>query len=241
MTKAGAKGETRVERTRAALQARIASGEFPVGGRLPSEAKLCEEYGISRTVIREAIAALRIEGLVEPRQGAGVFVIDASGNRDAPFADVDAGQVSSVVEMLELRCAVEVECAALAAQRHSPAQGQRIAEAAAEVSRLAQTGAPTAEADLTLHQAIAEATSNPRFGQFLDLLGQQAIPRAVLKGGTAEAADYLRLIEAEHRKIVDAILDRDAEAARAAMRRHLEGSQKRYRAILRTGQGADFT
>lgn len=236
MTRTGAKGETRVERTRAALLARIAAGEFPVGARLPSEARLCEEYGISRTVIREAIAALRIEGLVEPRQGAGVFVIDASGNRAAPFADVDAGQVSAVVEMLELRCAVEVECAALAALRHSPAQGERIAAAAAAVTRLADAGAPTAEADLTLHQTIAEATNNPRFGQFLDLLGQQAIPRAALKGATGEAAEYLRLIEAEHRQIVDAILDRDAGAAQSAMRRHLEGSQKRYRAILRAGE-----
>ncbi|TNF17500.1 MAG: FadR family transcriptional regulator [Rhodobacteraceae bacterium] len=235
MAKSSARGETRVERTRAALQARIASGEFPVGARLPSEAKLCEEYGLSRTVIREAIAALRFEGLVEPRQGAGVFVIEAVGKSDLPFADVDAGQVSSVVEMLELRCAVEVECAALAAQRHSPAQAERIAEAAVEVARLAREAAPTAEADLALHQAIAAATNNPRFGQFLELLGQQAIPRAVLKGASEEAAGYLRLIEAEHRQIVDAILDRDAGAARDAMRRHLEGSQKRYRAILRKG------
>lgn len=217
------RGETLAARTKAALHARIADGEFPVGARLPSEAKLCDEYGISRTVIREAIAALRFEGMVEPRQGAGVFVIDAGG-RGAPFSDVDVGQLSSVVEMLELRTAVEVECAGLAAARHAPVQGEAMTDALRE-------GASTAAADLALHRAIAEATNNPRFVQFLELLGEQAIPRSALNGTEDEA--YLQRIAEEHREIVEAILDRDAEAARSAMRTHLESSQKRYRALLR--------
>lgn len=217
------------------LRGRIEKGEFEVGDRLPSEAQLTEAYSVSRTVVREAIAALRADGLVEPRQGAGVFVLEPSIGIQRPFQILDVDKISSIIEMLELRTAVEIEAAALAATRRSPAQEEEIYEAEAKIRALAQTGEDTTEADFRLHRAIAVAANNPRFAEFLDLMGPSVIPRSALQASGAHRSpdSYISLISSEHRAIADAIVAGDADGARDAMRRHLKGSQQRYRNMLR--------
>lgn len=224
-----------VSEVTAGLRTRIESGEFDVGDRLPSEAQLTEAFSVSRTVVREAIAALRADGLVEPRQGAGVFVLEPSASVQRPFQIVDVDKISSIIEMLELRTAVEMEAAALAATRRSPAQEEEIYEAEAEIRALAQKGEATTEADFRLHRAIAVAANNPRFAEFLDLMGPSVIPRSALQGdgGQRSPDSYINLISNEHRAIADAIAAGDADAARDAMRHHLKGSQQRYRNMLR--------
>ncbi len=235
-----AKGGTLVHTTSEALRDRIASGAIAPGQRLPSEARLCEEFGVSRTVVREAVAVLRADGLVEARQGAGVFVLAAQPDTGSPFGDVDYQSVASVVEMLELRVAVEVEAAALAARRHSPVEIERILEAAALVKARAAAEAPTTEADFGFHIAIAKATHNPRFVEFLTMLGAGAIPRHALRPLAVGPASggYLDRISDEHTAIAEAILEGNGMAAGQAMRRHLEGAQKRYRGLLRTADEA---
>ena len=217
------------------LRDQLTRGEFPVGGRLPSEAQLSSTHGVSRTVVREAIAALRADDLVEPRQGAGVFVLQVRPPAQLPFQNIDTNRISSVVEVLELRNAVEVEAAGLAALRRAPAQEEAIVERFREVSDLAQSGKSTAEADFALHMAIADATSNSRFVGFLRMLGPDVIPRYALRatrdGPTPDS--YQSMIQDEHRQIISAILDGDQKAARTAMRRHLAGSLSRYRTLLR--------
>lgn len=111
------------------LRGQIAKGRYKTGERLPSEAQLTQEFGVSRTVVREAIASLRSDGLVEPRQGAGVFVLEPAPVERRPFHNVDLARVSSLIEMLELRTAVEGDAAGLAALRRSPAQEEKIIEA----------------------------------------------------------------------------------------------------------------
>jgi DNA-binding FadR family transcriptional regulator len=219
----------------AELRARIANGDVLVGERLPSEAQLTEAFSVSRTVIREAIATLRADGLVEPRQGAGVFVLEPAETAQRPFQIVDVDKISSIIEMLELRTAVEMEAAALAAARRSPAQEEEIYEAEAEIRALAKKGLATTEADFRFHRAIAVAANNPRFAEFLDVLGQSVIPRSALQtsGGQRSPDGYISLISGEHRAIADAIAAGDSDAARDAMRQHLKGSQQRYRNMLR--------
>jgi len=217
------------------LRTRIAGGEFEVGDRLPSEAQLTDTYSVSRTVIREAIATLRADGLVEPRQGAGVFVLEPAETVQRPFQIADVDKISQIIEMLELRTAVEMEAAALAAARRSPAQEEEIYEAAAAIVALSQKGLATTEADFIFHRAIAVATNNPRFAEFLDVLGEALIPRSALQASsTLRSPDsYIAMISGEHRAIADAIAAGDPEAARDAMRLHLKGSQQRYRNMLR--------
>lgn len=230
----GFPGQTLVVRVREAIRARIGQGDYRPGDRLPSEARLTQEFGVSRTVIREAIAALRGDGLVDPRQGAGVFVLDPPPDA-ATFRDLDLARVSSLIEMLELRAAVEGDAAGYAASRRSPAQDQRIAETHEELRALTRAGTPSAETDFRFHLAIAEAANNPRFSEFLRMIGPTIIPRRVFSpdDSTPLPAEFLRLLDAEHSAIVTAIQSNDPEAARTAMRAHLMDSQARYCAFLR--------
>ncbi|MBT7580324.1 MAG: FadR family transcriptional regulator, partial [Candidatus Marinimicrobia bacterium] len=108
------------------MRVQITSSKLKPGDKLPTEQKLVEAYGVSRTVVREAIAALRADGLMESRHGVGVFVlVPPKKSDDFRFLGEDPGRASSVVETLELRAAVEIEAAMIAAQRRSPGQDAR--------------------------------------------------------------------------------------------------------------------
>lgn len=231
--KADGTGGTLVTRVAETLRAAIHSGEYRPGSKLPSEARLTEAHGVSRTVVREAIAALRSDGLVDPRRGAGVFVLEQTEASGLPFRNLDRARVSSIIELLELRAAVEVEAAGLAAMRRSPLQEEAILDCYQAVGACIEKGESTSDADFALHEAIAGATNNSRFLEFMALIGRNAIPRASLAGSSGDASmDYLKQIQDEHGRIVTAISNGDAEAARAAMRTHLLGSQRRYRDLL---------
>lgn len=225
-----------VEKVHGELRAAILAGAYPVGTRLPTEAELTARHAVSRTVVREAIAALRSEGLAEPRRGAGVFVTATEPPTGALFHNIDYHKLSNVIELLELRASVEIEAAAFAAARRSPAQEEAIYEALDAFETAATEGARTGQADLDFHLAVARATNNPRFEQFLTMLGLDAIPRARLATGTDLPVNpgYAAQLNAEHRRIAEAVSARDPEAARAAMRAHLEGGQGRYRQLLRS-------
>ncbi len=121
------------------------------------------------------------------------------------------------------------------ALRRSPAQEETIFERHHALRECLNAGAPTSEADFALHLAIAEATNNSRFREFLSMIGPRIIPRAAMREGELEADQnaYILLIDEEHHQIVVAISNGDEEGAREAMRRHLRGSQERYRALLR--------
>ena len=224
-----------VERVSADLRRTILSGIIPVGGRLPSEAVLTDTYKVSRTVVREAIAALRADRLVEARQGAGVFVLASETPGGHPFQSVDPNRVSTVIELLELRAAVEIEAVGLACLRRSPAQEEAIIERCDDIEAMIDSQGSTTDADFALHLAIADATNNPRFREFLEIMGGRLIPRRALQTGGREdvAKDYLRQIQLEHRTIAEAISQRGEDRAREAMRAHLKGSQDRYRKLLR--------
>ncbi|SDG86909.1 FadR/GntR family transcriptional regulator [Pelagibacterium luteolum] len=229
----GQSGGTLVVQVANSLREAILGGAYQPGDKLPSEARLTESHGVSRTVVREAIAALRSDGLVEPRRGAGVFVLEPVVPPGLPFQNIDHARISSIIEVLELRAAVEVEAAGLAAVRRSPAQEETILDRHRAVGQCIVDGQPTSAADFALHTAIAEATSNPRFVEFMTLMGQNAIPRAALTNNEGRSSTaYLNQLHDEHARIVTAISNGDSEGAREAMRAHLLGSQRRYRALL---------
>jgi DNA-binding FadR family transcriptional regulator len=203
------------------------------GQKLPSEAQLIDLFQVSRTVVREALSTLREEGLVAPRQGAGVFVRDGQSSPNSPILAIDPSRISSVVEGLELRTAIEVEAAYLAAARCSPLQEELIIKCHTDVGVCIRNGSSTVDADFAFHIAIAEASNNRRFVDLLRLLGGEMIPRAALDAdGTGTPRAYLEGVYADHERIVEAISGRDQAAAREAMRDHLMRSQKTYKAYL---------
>ncbi|MCO5732340.1 FadR/GntR family transcriptional regulator [Rhizobium sp. SSA_523] len=220
------------------LRQAILSGDYSPGERLPSEIELTEAHGVSRTVIREAIAALRCDGLVDVRQGAGIFVLRPAHAKPAA-PGVDRQSLSSDLEVLEVRTPLEIEAAGLAAQRRSPAQEEAIFACHARLLACIEADQSIREADLALHMAIATATNNPLFMAFLEQYGPAAIPQSkvVPEHQGAQQTAYRRLIHKEHEAIILAISDRDDAAARDAMQAHLRGSQMRYRDMLRDMRG----
>src|SRR5215813_11020166 len=210
------------------LSAEILSGQLAPGARLPTEQDLIATTGVSRTVVREAIAALRAEGLVLTRQGAGAFVAEGS-RRPFRIDPADLGSLAEVLAVMELRTGIEVEAAGLAAERASAADLREIAAAHAAIGRAIERGESAIDQDFAFHRSIAEATGNAQFPRFLEYLGRFIIPRQTVRisGGRA----YLDAFQHEHRVIHDAIRNHDSAGARAAMRQHLMKSRERYRKL----------
>ncbi|WP_245282070.1 FadR/GntR family transcriptional regulator [Rhizobium sp. LC145] len=229
------KGRNLVETVSQRLREAILRGELKPGEKLPSESGLTQQYQVSRTVIREAIASLRADGLVEVRHGVGVFVLAPQPGLHRGLRGVDPSRVSSIIEMLEVRAAIEIEAAGLAAGRCSPAQQELIFECLDSMKQQIAASASTIDSDRAFHLAIADSTNNPRFRELLEAIGQQMIPRSLLQEdeGDTSPPDYLSQIQNEHERIARAIAERDETAAREAMRMHLKGSQQRYRSLMR--------
>lgn len=221
-----------------ALREEIASGTLAPGARLPTEGQLCERYGVSRTVVREAVTRLAADDLVTPRQGAGVFVNEPPRSSVRNLLAELGDKVSMVLNVLEVRMAVEIEAAALAAQRRSSSQEAAIFEAFTVFEATMRDGHGTGEADFLFHRAVADATNNPFYVEILDILGRRTIPRdlvSAVPGNLLQSQVYQEKLHREHEDIMNAISDGDGDSARDAMRRHLSASRRRYHALLREG------
>lgn len=216
------------------LKRQIECGSLSAGAQLPTEPKLEEQFAVSRTVVREAIAELRAAGLVTPIQGKGMFVVDAPVFSAAGLTPVEVSSIPQTLEMIEFRIAIETEAAAVAAYRRSAIQEDAIRAANARMAEAISAGEPAVEADFAFHMAVAEATSNRFFPEALSRFGPGSIPRGQFPNlPSAQDVQYLRNVLSEHEQILDAIADQNPEAARAAMRAHLMASQKRYRLLAR--------
>lgn len=211
------------DRVTAALLNLIRSGDYPAKSRLPTEMEMSKRFGVSRTVIREAVSRLKSEGLVESRQGSGVFVRETS--LDAPFR-IDPGVVESVttvLQIVELRRGLESEIAALAAERCNRKQIATILASLKAIDIDVRAGRDGVDADMEFHRSIARATNNPHFLALWDFLGQflkgtMSITRA-LEARREETAQQVR---DEHHRLAEAIASKDPDAARDAARCHME-------------------
>jgi DNA-binding FadR family transcriptional regulator len=230
------------ERVVAAIRGQILSGEIGPGGKLPTEARLTDLFGVSRTVVREAIATLAADGLVEPRQGAGVFVRELPTQTFGQITADVSNKISHALNVLEVRMGIEIESAGLAALRRNAAQLARIQEAFFEFDRLIHLGQATGRTDFEFHKAIAAATNNPFYVEVLEALGVRAIPCDITSPWGTDSVltrEYVEGLQREHLDILDAIAAGDPDLARSAMRRHLGASQERYRDRL-SGRQASY-
>ncbi len=191
---------------------------------------MCKQFAVSRTVIREAISRLQAAAVVETRHGIGTFVLPGAGQSAFRLGKADLETLQDVIWVLELRIAVETETAALAAERRRPIDLTLMRRALKGFESAVKQGTDAIEHDVAFHHSIAQSTRNPHFMNLLGAMGEGAIPRSRLKsipqGGISEA-DYLRSVNEEHAEILAAIADANPDAARSAMRRHLEKSRDR--------------
>jgi DNA-binding FadR family transcriptional regulator len=213
------------------LAAEIRAGRLNPGDRLPTEQALMRQAGVSRTVVREAVSALRAEGLVTTRQGVGAFVADPSARGQVRIDPAEMRSLTDVLQVIELRIAIECEAAGLAAERRDDASLSRIDAAAEAFARAVDAGDSAVAQDLEFHRAIFAATGNGFFPRFLEFLGPMLIPRQTIRPYLEDEAArtaYLSRVREEHARIAAAISAGQASAARSAMRRHLSASRDRY-------------
>jgi DNA-binding FadR family transcriptional regulator len=168
------------------------------------------------------------------RRGSGAYVADPAAGPFRIAAPPKASALNDVLEVMELRLAVEVEAAALAAERASRRQVGAIRSAWRAIDKALQNGGGAVGEDFAFHRAIAEATGNRQFPRFLAFLGSHVIPRQSVRLSVdtpAERRAYLERIQHEHARIVAGISDQDPAEARRAMREHLTRSLERYRRL----------
>jgi DNA-binding FadR family transcriptional regulator len=214
-----------------ALGERIHDGRLSPGDKMPTEAAVMQEFGVSRTVVREAISKLQAAGLVDTRHGVGSFVVGAVSGGAFRLTPHKVATLRDVVAVLELRIGIETEAAGLAAQRRGPRDVAALRAALDGFERSVRAGRDAIDADFEFHLGIARATRNPHFAHIIGTLGQTLIPRARAGAGVSkpERRAYLAKVNAEHESILGAIAAGDADGARAAMRTHLANSRERRR------------
>ncbi|MFM9370080.1 FadR/GntR family transcriptional regulator [Streptomyces sp. Da 82-17] len=217
------------DRVAAILSEEIESGRLAEGDKLPTEVELVKQLGVSRTVIREAVSRLRNAGLVEPRQGRGVFVMP---RRTRPL-DLEAdGEGSAtkakVLKIVEVRRAMEGEAASLAAARATPADVERMRQALTAIDEAVASGGDGVDEDLAFHQSIAESTGNEVMVSTVRYLGE--VLRSgirVTRANEARRDDFFEAVRVEHHAILTAIESGDPDAARDAVRRHMTHAASR--------------
>jgi DNA-binding FadR family transcriptional regulator len=205
----------------------ISEGRIAPGEKLPTEHILSKTFGVSRSVVREAIAQLRNEGLVETRQGVGAFATDTQHRHSIRIAQDNLADRTSFRSLFQLRLPLEIEAAGLAAVHHTAEDLARLDETLAKMSGAEKWTDEGIVADLAFHRQVAAATQNEYFLMFLGFVAE----RIHLAINTArEAAVLEEIVEvtiAEHVAIRDAIASRDPVKARDAMRAHLIGAAAR--------------
>jgi len=216
------------------LSEKIRSGALKPGEQLPTEAELGAEYEVSRTVIREAVARLRSEGMVVPHQGRGIFVGSTPEARNFSIPEEALKTLPETIALLELRLSVEVEAAGLCAERRTQTEAEAIRALMDQVdARHEDPAAVQIHYDYDFHLAIAKGARNEFIHGFLTYLQPMIVPRYRLGYVVpTEIKDaYYQRIHREHSAIVTAIERQDARAARQAMRKHLSNSLERVRAL----------
>jgi DNA-binding FadR family transcriptional regulator len=221
-----------------ALGDRIRDGRLTAGHKLPTEAAFMAEFGVSRTVVREAISKLQACGLVQTRHGIGTFVVGLGDAAPFKLAPEQFATLRDVIAVLELRIGIETEAASLAAQRRNADNLRQMRSALDAVAAAVEEGRDAVGPDFQFHLEIARAAQNTHFAELMSSLGTMIIPRARLDGApemSDEQRQYLRRVNAEHESIFDAIRNQDSDAARAAMRTHLANSRERRRRAAQGG------
>ncbi len=216
------------DRLAALLGRQIDAGTLRPGDRLPTEQQLAQAYGVSRTVVREAVHQLKSRERVTSRQGSGVFVAPSAAHQPLVFDPALLDSVQSVVHVVEVRRVLEAEIAALAAERATRAQVAAMRRALKAIDAAAAAGHDGVAEDLAFHRAIGEATGNPQFRLLLGFLEQYLrAGMRITRANEARRRDFMEAVQLEHRAIFDAIAAHDPAAARRRAREHLVRSERR--------------
>jgi GntR family transcriptional repressor for pyruvate dehydrogenase complex len=203
------------------IDTRILNGDLKPGDRLPAERELAEQFGVSRTAVREAIKTLREKGLVEVSAGRGTFITDhtSTAMRHSLGRVLRLSQGDAAGDLVAVRELLEPEIAFLAAQRAGQDHLQAMRKAVEAMDAAMESPEKFIEADLDFHLALAEGTGNILIpfliDPIVDLMREQRTRIFNVPGGPARG-------QLHHKRLLEAVSRRDPEAARQAMRDHLK-------------------
>lgn len=217
------------------LAGRISTGELSPGSRLPAERDLAQNYDVSRQTVREALIALEVSGLVEIRPGSGIYVQKTAEKRHGLKSSIVADDAPGPLEIMEARLLLEGDAAALAAERISNEELQKLKAYLQQMALLVEAKKSTeAEAyDGKFHQLIASATRNSALQSMIEWLWQ-------LRESSELSRLFARKIQRQvagpnilaHEKIYQCISRRDADGARSAMQAHISEVTQAYLLLI---------
>lgn len=210
-----------------ALEQEIMNGKLTTGERLPSEEKLCDRFGASRTVIREAIQQLRGRGLLRTLKGSGSYIANPSLETLAGAIETYSALTTddSYLQLMDFRILLETECARLASIHSSEKFIAIMKKAIDKMKDSCGDRKRFSEADIAFHLAIAAGSKHSLYATVLSALEKRSIEYANANRGDNEW--YQNVINT-HQEIFEAIVEGKGEAAAAAMTRHLILSRRHY-------------
>jgi GntR family transcriptional repressor for pyruvate dehydrogenase complex len=202
------------------IEESVLKGALKEGDQLPAERELAQQFGVSRTAVREAIKALHEKGLVDAYPGRGTFITNGDSNSMRQSLDriLKGGQPDGAASLVEVREILEPEIAALAATRADDQDLATMREAVSVMDNARRDADAFIEADLDFHLSLAEAAANPFILSLIDsvvgMLREQRLRIFYVDGGPERG-------QVHHKRILDAIEHRDSCGAREAMQAHL--------------------
>lgn len=206
----------------------IQAGTLAAGDKLPTEGALVTQFGVSRTVVREAFSRLKTLGLIETRQGSGAYVKALPAPEHQKLNLTPDGTLDAVLQMVEVRRALEAESAALAASRATEQDKLAIEGAMQALDEAVARGGDGVAEDVAFHAAIARAANNPFLLATLSYLNQfLEHATRVTRANEATKANLGDEVRREHHAIAQAIMVGNVKAARAAGTRHMVNAAKR--------------
>lgn len=229
------KGRHLPDEIAANINAQIQRGELQPGNRLPTERELCELFGVSRSVVREALSQLKADGIIETKRGSGAYVLERDQRQSFRMQDVAIDERDSLAMVMELILTVEVAATRLAAMRRTPEDLKMIRRALIGMEYEIANDRLGDEQDFAFHQAIVDATHNPHFIALSSHL-EQGARRVIRQARTNTKVRHVSMIEAvqeEHQAIFDAIKAGNPEAAALAAETHLKNAAQRLDMYLK--------
>lgn len=222
-----------------ALGTAIVEGQYAEGTILPGDADLTEHFGVSRTVLREALKTLSAKGLIEARARVGTRVLPRARwnmfDPDVLAWHLEAGlDLEFLTHLAEVRMAVEPEAAALAALHRTDAQAEDLMHWLANMARTGQSAEEFALNDLEFHKVVAAASGNP-FMVSLSAVVEIALTASFTVSSPVEGGEAFDRAVGLHRAIAEAILAGEPDKARAAMRQAIQSGVDRATEALGTG------
>ena len=224
-----------------ALEGRITRGELTPGDQLPTEKVLAETFGVSRAVVREAVARLRADGRIETRQGSGAFVALAPKSLNFRFWQGEGPALVELRDIFELRAMIETSVAELAARRRIPEDVAVMARHLQAMDDALADGTDGSEADDNFHLAIASATHNTYAYRLVEFLGRHfSDSRRLAWSGPGRDGALPEEAQVEHRSMFEAIAAGSPARARRYAQDHLRGAASRVGIDLATDLGFDL-